>query len=144
MSLLLVTQASFAFIVLLYSVETYADIYQKPVALPLPGRNYTSRPDPELGLGRQNRGRNESCQNDGDCKWYLCCLRRNGRKSCQRKNVRGERCSDGQIKGGYHVGNCPCLWEIDQCRNKVCKASHQRHEIPTWYPGHRWGNEVIW
>uniref|UniRef100_A0A1E1WY93 Putative secreted protein n=1 Tax=Amblyomma aureolatum TaxID=187763 RepID=A0A1E1WY93_9ACAR len=132
MSSLGISLALLTFSVFIHIIGADDDIWQRPVIPSLPGRNGTRKPDSWIGHGTQNKGVGEICSNDGDCKWYLCCLSSNGTRSCQRKKLRGEACSDGQIKGGYHRDNCPCLMNEDECKWRICRPSYRRHRRRTW------------
>uniref|UniRef100_A0A0K8RE11 Putative ixodegrin protein n=1 Tax=Ixodes ricinus TaxID=34613 RepID=A0A0K8RE11_IXORI len=52
------------------------------------------------------------------CAPGLCCLRSNGKRTCQPEARLGKPCSDYPTKGQIYLKNCPCL--KGTCNNGVC------------------------
>ncbi|XP_054154806.1 uncharacterized protein LOC128953345 [Oppia nitens] len=71
------------------------DMWQKPIDEP-PRRTHR-----ELG---------EMCTYSRDCQSGCCLLERSSKlRSCQPKSVKGEKCSNAQVKADIYVDACPCF-----------------------------------
>uniref|UniRef100_A0A131YSZ1 Ixodegrin B n=1 Tax=Rhipicephalus appendiculatus TaxID=34631 RepID=A0A131YSZ1_RHIAP len=104
------------------------DMQQRRVDLGSPFANNTGaqRKIPHRPRRRGNVG--HPCKDSQDCTIWLCCRMNNGGGTCQRRSLPGQRCSDGQIKGGMYPGHCPCAYGEDHCKKGVCIT----------YPWWRW------
>ncbi|XP_075729474.1 uncharacterized protein LOC142771623 [Rhipicephalus microplus] len=59
----------------------------------------------------------EPCRNSNHCRRGMCCLlARNRTRTCQLMSRIGEKCTDGQVKGGAYPDHCPCLQGICSLR----------------------------
>lgn len=57
------------------------------------------------------------CRNSNHCRPGMCCLlARNRTRTCQLMSGIGEKCTDGQVKGGAYPDHCPCLQGICSLR----------------------------
>jgi len=72
---------------------------------------------------RRDRELGEMCTYSRDCTSGCCLLDRQTKvRSCQPKTVRGEKCSNAQVKADIYVDACPCLAGYDHCSypQEVC------------------------
>uniref|UniRef100_A0A131YTN6 Ixodegrin B n=1 Tax=Rhipicephalus appendiculatus TaxID=34631 RepID=A0A131YTN6_RHIAP len=107
-------------------ILTQENSHQYPVDYPVFGNDYEDpRPMHTKKLG-------EACLNSDECKKKLCCVRRNGERSCQRRARYCGICSEYQMMGGYYNDYCPCSKKAGEChtfRNKnygICYFSKRR------------------
>lgn len=65
---------------------------------------------------RTNRDLGEMCTYSRDCGSGCCLLERQTKvRSCQPRAVRGEKCSNAQVKADIYVDACPCLSGYNFC-----------------------------
>jgi len=63
-----------------------------------------------------NRQLGEMCSYSTDCGSGCCLLDRETKiRSCQKKAIRGEKCTSSQVKGDLYVDACPCSSGDDFC-----------------------------
>lgn len=80
------------------------------------------------------------CRNSNHCRPQLCCLlARNHTRTCQPLSRIGEKCTEGQVKGGAYPDHCPCLQGICSLKrdrahnfgdNGVCVPSSSQGQRP--------------
>ncbi|XP_050031164.1 uncharacterized protein [Dermacentor andersoni] len=64
---------------------------------------FNQRPDQRNGVGGP-------CRNSNHCQPQLCCLlARDHTRTCQPMSKIGQKCTNGQVKGGAYPDHCPCL-----------------------------------
>jgi len=65
---------------------------------------------------RTNRDMGEMCTYSRDCESGCCLLDRQTKvRSCQPRSVRGEKCSNAQVKADIYVDACPCVSGYNFC-----------------------------
>uniref|UniRef100_A0A0C9SDS0 Putative secreted salivary gland peptide n=1 Tax=Amblyomma americanum TaxID=6943 RepID=A0A0C9SDS0_AMBAM len=126
-----------------HSTMGHEMIGQKPIEFLPPFFNITRAPGGPHGR-RNFTGINGSCLSSSECQKGLCCLLRGNRRTCQPLAELGAPCSDGEVKGGYHVGHCPCSAGYGKCqsttrnhgvqywrryRNGVVRGSHHGYDV---------------
>ncbi|XP_065292152.1 uncharacterized protein [Dermacentor albipictus] len=58
----------------------------------------------------QRNGVGGPCRNSNHCQPQLCCLlARDHTRTCQPMSKIGQKCTNGQVKGGAYPDHCPCL-----------------------------------
>jgi len=72
---------------------------------------------------RTNRELGEMCTYSRDCGSACCLLDRSTKvRSCQPRAVKGEKCSNAQIKADIYVDACPCVSGYNFCSfpSEIC------------------------
>ncbi|RWS29191.1 hypothetical protein B4U80_09499 [Leptotrombidium deliense] len=65
---------------------------------------------------QRSRKIGSKCSFSSDCASGCCLLKREAKvRRCERKAVKGEKCSLAQVKADLYVDACPCVSGIDYC-----------------------------
>ncbi|CAN7942403.1 unnamed protein product [Ixodes hexagonus] len=113
----------------MYPVSIIALTFVTIAVIGFPDHASAVRPPPGVeqydvlfGSGPRNGKVGDGCRNNNHCQKNLCCL--NGGRgrgiTCQPRSPPGHPCTDTQVKGGSHVGHCPCLSGDGTCKQGVC------------------------